>query len=302
MAARRKVVAFVACAAAAFFVPAESPSFCLTAPQDGTRSTQSAGPAAILVSRQLMASERLSVGDVVQLSTDAGGNGAREFRVVGEYEPVPDPLRLGSLRLEVRMHLPELIAMTASSSSDPLAAESVDAINLGLAPESDAEAISRSISARVPGVVVRSTAGDDQHSAPFVVLQRFHLAIAIVTVIASSVFLLALMLMLVDERRSTIGILRLIGFRRRRIVQYVFAEGVVIAAAGAAFGIAIAVAFQGAINQFFQWRYDTMLVFVRVTPQIALRSLMMGIPLGVAAAVASSWTLLRREVFTLTRR
>jgi len=249
-----------------------------------------------------MASERLSVGDVVYLSSDAAGTGAREFRVVGQYEPVPDPLRLGSLRLEVRMHLPDLVGMTASRSSDPLATESVDAINLGLATQSDADAIARTISARVPGVVVRSTAGDDQQSAPFVVLQRFHLAIAIVTVIASSVFLLALMLMLVDERRSTIGILRLIGFRRRRILQYVLAEGVVIAAAGAAVGIAIAVAFQGAINQFFQWRYDTVLVFVRVTPRIALRSLLMAIPLGVAAAVASSWTLLRREVFTLTRR
>lgn len=75
-----------------------------------------------------------------------------------------------------------------------------------------------------------------------------------------------------------------------------------IAAAGAAFGIAIAVAFQGGINQFFQWRYDTALVFVRVTPRIALRSIAMAVPLGIAAAVASSWTLLRREVFTLTRR
>jgi len=55
-----------------------------------------------------------------------------------------------------------------------------------------------------------------------------------VTVIASSIFLLALMMMLVDERRSTVGILRLIGYRRRRILMYVFVEGLIIAAAGAA--------------------------------------------------------------------
>ncbi len=59
----------------------------------------------------------------------------------------------------------------------------------------------------------------------FVVLERFHLAIAIVTVVASTVFLLALMLMLVDERRETVGILRLIGLPTRRILLQVFVEG-----------------------------------------------------------------------------
>ena len=123
-------------------------------------------------------------------------------------------------------------------------------------------------------------------AAPFIVLERFHLAIAIVTVVASSMFLLALMLMLVDERRETVGILRLIGFRRRRILLHVLAEGVVIAVAGALFGIVLCAAFQGAINRFFQWRYDTALVFVRITPLIALRSVMLSVPLGVLAVVA----------------
>ena len=133
-------------------------------------------------------------------------------------------------------------------------------------------------------------------------LERFHLAIAIVTVLASSVFLLALMLMLVEERRATVGVLRLIGFRRSRILQHVLAEGVVIALAGAAFGILLSVVMQGGINRFFQWRYDTALVFVRITPGVALRSIAVAVPLGVAAIFASSWSLLREEVLALTRR
>jgi hypothetical protein len=76
----------------------------------------------------------------------------------------------------------------------------------------------------------------------------------------------------------------------------------VLAAVGAVVGIALSALFQGAINRFFQWRYDTALVFVRITPVIALRSIAMAVPLGVAAAVASSWTLVRREIFSLTRR
>jgi putative ABC transport system permease protein len=135
-----------------------------------------------------------------------------------------------------------------------------------------------------------------------VVLERFHLAIAIVTVLASSVFLLALMLMLVDERRATVGILRLIGVRRRRIVLHVLTEGLVIAAAGAIFGVVLSMVLEGGINRFFQWRYDTALVFVRITPGIALQSVLIAVPLGVLATVTSSWTLLRGNVFGLTRR
>ena len=141
-------------------------------------------------------------------------------------------MRLGAVRLEVRLHLPDLLEMT-SKEGDPLAKESVDAINVALANPVDRSAFARDVSARIPGLVVQSTAGDgqegDERAATFIVLERFHLAIAIVTVIASSIFLLALMLMMVDERRSTVGILRLIGFRRRRILLHVFAEGVVIA-------------------------------------------------------------------------
>jgi putative ABC transport system permease protein len=256
---------------------------------------------AILVSRQLRESERLKIGDVVSLSADPTGSHPRQFRVTGEYEPVPDPMRLGLVRHEVRLHLPDLIEMTADPA-DPLAADTVDAVNVSLATPADAAAFARDVSSRAPGLIVRSTRGNDDRAAPFIVLERFHLAIAMVTVIASSIFLLALMLMLVDERRETIGILRLIGFKRRRILLHVLAEGAVIAAAGAAFGVVLSVALQGGVNRFFQWRYDTALVFVRITPRIALRSVVFAVPLGVLAAIASSWTLLRREIISLTRR
>jgi putative ABC transport system permease protein len=260
----------------------------------------------VLVSRQLFTSEKLSIGDVVTLSADRAGADPRQFRVAGSYEPLPDPMRLGAVRHEVRMHLPDLINMTADPR-DPMSSETVDAINIAITKETDtdgrtAETFAQDLAARLPGLIVRPTVVGADRAAPFIVLERFHLAIAIVTVIASSIFLLALMLMLVDERRSTVGILRLIGYRRRRILMYVFVEGLIIAAAGAAIGIVIAAAFQGGVNQFFQWRYDTALVFVRITPAIALRSISMAVPLGVLAAVASSWTLLRRDVFALTRR
>lgn len=81
----------------------------------------------------------------------------------------------------------------------------VDAINVVLAKDTDARATERRLTTAVPGTVAERTGNDERRAAPFVVLERFHLAIAIVTVIASSVFLLALMLMLVEERRATVG-------------------------------------------------------------------------------------------------
>ena len=85
---------------------------------------------------------------------------------------------------------------------------------------------------------------------------------------ALTVFLLALTIMLVDERRETVGVLRLIGLPVRRILFQVLIEGLMIACAGAAFGLALAVASEGLINRFFQWRYDTALIFVRITPDV----------------------------------
>jgi putative ABC transport system permease protein len=127
------------------------------------------------------------------------------------------------------------------------------------------------------------------------VLDRFHLAIAVVTIVGSGAFLLALMVMLVDERRETVATLRLIGLTRRRLVAQILVEGALIAAAGAAFGLLFAVAAEPAFNRFFQWRYDTALVFVRVTPAIAARCVLMAIPVGLAASGIAGWTILRRR-------
>jgi ABC-type antimicrobial peptide transport system permease subunit len=121
-------------------------------------------------------------------------------------------------------------------------------------------------------------------------------------VLGSTAFLLALMVMRAEERRETMGIIRLIGVSHRSILLEVLAEGVLIAVAGAIFGILLAVATQGAVNQFFQWRYDTTLVFVRVTASIALKAITVSLPLGILAGLAGSWALLRRDVLALVGR
>ena len=254
----------------------------------------------VLISRQLAADNNLHVGDVVTLAADPRGSRASRFRVAGVYEPTPDPKRFTSKRLEARLHLPDLIALTADPH-DPLADESVDAFNLALADPKDADRVAALVSARVPGLIVASTtstAGDD----PFAVLDRFHWAIAIVTVTGSTAFLLALMIMRAEERREIIGILRLMGIPPRSILVEVLLEGLLIATAGAVFGIVVATSTEGLVNRFFQWRYDTPMLFVRVTASIAWQAVAFSVPLGVVAGLAASWALLRRDVVSLIRR
>lgn len=256
---------------------------------------------AVLISRQLAESRGLQVGDTVQLSPDRTRNKARPFRIAGVYEPTPDPMRFAQQRHEARLHLPDLLQLTGDPS-DPASADAVTTINVALERPSEAAAFARDVAARLPTIAARATSADDERTTTFVVVERFHLAIAIVTVIGSAVFLLALMVMLVDERRATVGTLRLLGFTRRRILVQVMAEGALIAVGGAGAGILFALLTQGAFNRVFQWRYDTTLIFLRITPDVVWRSLLLAVPLGIAASVIASWTLLRQPILGLVRR
>lgn len=258
-------------------------------------------PQQILVSRQLMEALHLETGQVVRLATTPDGPLARPFRVAGSYEPIPNPFILAAKRHEVRLHLPDLIDL-GNPERDPLAAEAVEQINVELADPADAAAFGRELTARLPGLLVSPAQRGEAGADPFLVLERFHAAIALITVIGSTAFLLALMVMRSDERRETAGILRLIGLSRPRILLEGFFEGLFIAVAGAVVGVLFALSIQGAFNRFFQWYYDTALVFVEVTPGIVLRCLVLAVPLGVAAGLFASWTLLRREILALLRR
>ena len=258
-------------------------------------------PPSILISRQLAEAERLQVGDTVRLATDATGTGAREFRIGGIYEPTADPARLGSVPREVRLHLPDLLELTRTPEVPP-GTEHVSTLNLRLADPGDAASFARDLNARMPGVLAQPAGEASGSAGPFIVLERFHLAIAVVTIAAATVFLLALTIMLVDERRATVGVLRLIGLPVRRILVQVLLEGLLVAAAGALLGLVLAGLSEALINRFFQWRYDTALVFVRITADVALTCVAIAVPLGAAATVLASWALLRRNALRLARR
>jgi putative ABC transport system permease protein len=263
------------------------------APGEGT------DPRPVLLSRQLMRDAKVNVGDVVVLAAEPDASSGR-FRVAGVYEPVPDPMKFNTERYEARLHLPDLIALTADLSN-PQAADTVTAINLKLRDGARADEVIRAVARQNPAVIARPTARPRQGD-PFAALERFHVAIAAITLVGSTAFLLALMIIRAEERREMIGMLRLIGVSRRSIVLEILTEGVIVAILGAAFGVALAAAAQYGINRFFQARYDTPLIFVQVTPSIALRCLAVSLPVGVLTGAVASWTLLRRAPASLLGR
>jgi putative ABC transport system permease protein len=263
---------------------------------------------AVLLSRQLMEIRELRVGGVIRLSAQPSGAGAREFRIAGVYEPLPDPMQFAQPALEVRLHLPDLLGLTGKEHDDALA--SISSINVALraaagtteADRTQVEAFASDIEARFPGTVARSTTAPNTRTSTFLVIERFHTAVAIVTMLGSGLFLLALMVMLVDERREAVGTLRLIGLTRGRILRQLLIEGAVMTVAGTAAGLLFALATEGAFNRFFQWRYDTALVFLRITPRVIAQSVLLAVPLGIAASVIASWPLLRSQPIGLMRR
>jgi len=257
-------------------------------------------PTPVLLSRQLSERAHVAVGDVVTLAADAHGSSGRTVRVVGIYEPTPDPMRFTAERLEARMHLGDLIELTAGSE-DPTAGDSVDAINVRLTNPDGADGFVKDVAARMPGLAVRPTSRPPEGD-PFGALDRFHLAISIVTMAGSTAFLLALMVIRAEERRATIGAMRLLGISRKTLLAQVAVEGLLIAALGAVFGILLAIGAEGMVNRVFQARYDTTLVFLRVTRSIALRAIAVAVPLGVVAGIGASWALLRRDILSLVGR
>jgi ABC-type lipoprotein release transport system permease subunit len=257
-------------------------------------------PPSILVSRQLATRAHLAAGDIVTIAADPKGARAATFRVAGVYEPTPDPMLFTAARIEARLHLPDLIDLVADPS-DPASREAVSVVNLKLVDPRDSLQFTTDLMARGPGVVVRPTARSST-SDPFAVLERFHIAISAVTMISGTAFLLALMVIRAEERRETVGILRLVGISHRSLLTTVAFEGLLVAALGAVFGVLLAYASEGLVNRIFQARYDTTLVFVRVTPSIALRAIAVAAPLGILAGIGASWTMLRREVLSIFRR
>jgi putative ABC transport system permease protein len=236
----------------------------------------------LLVERRLAQEARLAVGDTVWARATAGRRPARPFRVEGVFERAADPSRISRNAYEVRLHLPDLEAMLPQR-------DRVDRFAVVLAPGASPDSTARWLEGLAYGTrAYPSRALAEEASTTFRVISRFHRAIGVVTVLASGIFLLCVMVIRVDERRRDVRVLRLLGISRSTIFRAVVLEAVAIAAVGSGAGMALGLAITRVVNAYYASVYDTTLRFALPTARLVLAAGARGLLLGAAAGALAA--------------
>jgi len=240
----------------------------------------------VLIERRLAEAVPLAVGDTVRMRA-LGDAAERRFLVEGVFERAADPARIARNEFEVRMHLPDLEAML------PLQ-DRVDRFSIVLSPGASPDSVGRWIETLAFGTRAYPTAEvAEEASATFRVISRFHRAIGIVTILASAIFLLCVMIIRVDERRPDMGMMRLIGVSRGTVFRAIVLEAVGIALLGSAIGAVAGIVIARIVNLYYMNFYDTALQFAFVTPRIVLLAAMLGLALGSVAGILSALRVVR---------
>jgi putative ABC transport system permease protein len=139
-------------------------------------------------------------------------------------------------------------------------------------------------------------------SRTFQVVSRFHRAIGVITIVASSVFLLCIMVLKVEERRRDIAALRLMGISRSSVVRSIVIEAALVAVLGCILGVALGWAASLVINWHYQALYRTPLEFSIVTAPIVGFAVALSLVLGIGAGLLASLRLVRTPPLQLFGR
>lgn len=243
----------------------------------------------LLIERRLAEDLPASVGDTVQVDAVAvaAGRSPRPFIVEGIFERPADPNRIARNDYEVRFHLPDLEAMLPDR-------DRVDRFAVALRPGAQPDSVARWVESLAFGTQVFDSRDlASRTSTTFAVISRFHDAIGLVTLLASGIFLLCLMVIRVDERRPDVRTMRLVGISRSTVLRTVVLEAVAVAALASAIGIGIGALLSAGVNAYYAGYYDTTLRFAILTPRILLTALLLGITLGVGAGTLAALRIVR---------
>ena len=256
----------------------------------------SAGPPVeVALERGLAERLELRVGDTVRLGA-APESVERLAVVAAVYEPRPDPAQLSRQGLRVRLHLPDLAAMLD-------APDRVDRFGIGLAPGVPADSAAAVLNRFAFGFRAHSSAAiASESSQTFRVVSRFHRAIGFITIVASAVFLLCIMLLKVEERRMDAAVMRFVGVRRRTIFGALVLEAALVAVLGSILGAGLAWLAGAATNSYYRRFFDTELIFSLITPRIVLFSVCLSLLLGLAAGALAAWRLVTTPPMVLWGR
>jgi putative ABC transport system permease protein len=187
----------------------------------GGRALRAGDGRAVMLGRVLAMNLGKRVGDELDVAGEA-------FRVVGIYESA-SLFENGGLV----MPLPELQRMMGREGQ-------VTGFVIVAAPGVDPRALGREIESRVPGVAAVPARDYVQANVQIRLARAMAWATTAVALAIGSIGLLNTMAMAVFERTGEIGLLRALGWRRRRIVMLLMGEAGALGMLGVLLGIALA--------------------------------------------------------------
>jgi putative ABC transport system permease protein len=251
----------------------------------------------IAIDARLAADAHLRVGDtvIVAATPTAVGSGDRAV-IAAIVERNADPSEVARSDYRIRLHLDHLQSLAGYGDRvDRFAVLTKDSVATERALATINEAAFGFRAHRSKDIAV-------QTSGTFRVVSRFHKAIGIITIVASAIFLLCIMLLKVDERRRDIAALRLLGVSRASIVRSVVLEASAIALLGSALGVVIGYGAAGVTNWYYQGLYRTPLRFAVITGDVITLAVGLSLVLGIGAGFIAAQRLVRTPPLTLLGR
>jgi putative ABC transport system permease protein len=248
----------------------------------------------IAIDDRLAADAGLTVGDRVRLGREP--NAATDSAViVAIVARGADPSEVARGDYLIRLHLGDLqeiagygdrvdrFALAAVSGRTDDAVASINAAAFGF----------RAYPSREIAVETSKT---------FAVVSRFHRAIGVITIVASAIFLLCIMLLKVEERRRDVAALRLMGISRRTVIASVMVEAAVIAILGSIAGIGLGAVSSAIVNWYYRGVYRTPLAFSLITFDIVALAVGLSVVLGLVAGYLAARRLVGQRPLALIGR
>jgi putative ABC transport system permease protein len=249
-------------------------------------------PRTIAIDERLASDARIKVGDRLVVATTPGGAGDSVI-VAAVIRRRADPSEVARAEYRAIMHLNELQSLVSYG-------DRVDRFAVSTRGAAATDSAIRHINDAAFGFqAYRSRDIAVETSRTFLVVSRFHRAIGVITIVASAIFLLCIMLLKVDERRRDVAALRLMGISARSIVRSVMVEAALVAVVGSVVGVGLGWVAAQIINWHYRAVYRTPLAFALVTPDIVFLAVALSLVLGLAAGLLAAQRLVHMPALEL---
>ena len=257
---------------------------------------QQPAPRTIAIDERLAADAGISLGDRVTVSAQPGAAALDTVVVSAIVKRSADPAEIARSEYRIHMHLDHLQDLADYG-------DRVDRFAVATRGPAATERALTAINAAAFGFQAhRSRDIAVETSRTFQVISRFHRAIGVITIVASAIFLLCIMLLKVEERRRDVAALRLMGISRATVMKGVVAEAALLALVGSGLGVAVGFGASLFINWYYQGLYRTPLYFSVITPSIITLAVGLSLVLGIGAGLLASLRLVRTPPLALFGR